>query len=367
MKVKNIVFSGVMGAILMGATGAHAAMINVASQGYVDAKVAKDVAALGTTVSTTYQTKADAETAASGVTQALAGKADKGTTLEAYGITDAYTTTEADEKFMIMKDATALGTNLQWTTDGKLDTKGIATTDGLNALTDTVDNLSGVVNGNAETEGTVANKIATAVKALEEGQVKDNKEAIEALNDTYVSEGEMDAFKEANELAIGAKVDKTVYDQHLTAQDAIDDKQTADIAANAQAIADLDSGFVTEDEMTTFKSENDTAIADAKKAGTDANTALEAYKTTNNAAVEAAKNQADKGVADAAKAQAAADKAQGEVDTLEGTVSTLETELATKITAPAACETQDCVLSINKASGTITWVPLTEPTADFLN
>ena len=52
MKVKNIVFSGVMGAILMGATGAHAA-INVASQGYVDAKVAKDVSALETTVSET--------------------------------------------------------------------------------------------------------------------------------------------------------------------------------------------------------------------------------------------------------------------------------------------------------------------------
>ena len=366
MKVKNIVFSGVMGAILMGATGAHAA-ISVASQGYVDAKVAKDVAALGTTVSTTYQTKADAETAAQGVTQALAGKADKGTTLEAYGITDAYTTTEADEKFMIMKDATALGTNLQWTTDGKLDTKGIATTDGLNALTNTVDNLSGVVNGNAETEGTVANKIATAVKALEDGQVKDNKDAIAALNDTYVSEDEMDAFKEANTAKINAKVDLAVYDQHLTAQDAIDDKQTGDIAANAQAIAGLDNTYVKDSDLATTVSDLETDIADAKQAGTDANAALEAYKTTNNAAVEAAKSQADKGVADAATAQAAANKAQGEVDTLEGTVSTLETELATKITAPAACETQDCVLSINKASGTITWVPLTEPTADFLN
>ena len=351
MKVKNIVFSGVMGAILMGATGANAA-INVASQGYVDAKVAKDVAALGTTVSETYQTKEDAQTAAQGVTQALAGKADKGTTLAEYGITDAYTTTAADEKFMIMKDENALGANLQWTADGKLDTKDIATADGLSSLTNTVDNLSGVVNGNAETAGTVANKIATAVKALEDGQVKANKEAIEALDNDYVSESEMEEFEAANTAAIGAKVDQTVYNQHLSAQDAIDDKQTEDIAANAQAIADLDLTYVKDSDLTATVSDLESDIAEAKQAGTDANAALETYKGTNDAAVQAAK--------------AAADQAQSEVDTLEGTVSTLQNDLATKIPAPAACSQTDCVLSINKASGTITWVPLTEPVDSFL-
>ena len=90
MKVKNIVFSGVMAAIL-GATSANAAAISVASQSYVDKKVkantdaiteitkvdgtidskvaaavaplatAQSVTDLGNTVSTTYQTKADAE------------------------------------------------------------------------------------------------------------------------------------------------------------------------------------------------------------------------------------------------------------------------------------------------------------------
>ena len=78
MKVKNIVFSGVMGAILMGATGAHAA-ISVASQGYVDAKVGKvatSVTELGTTVSSTYQTKADAATAAQQTSAALDLKAN---------------------------------------------------------------------------------------------------------------------------------------------------------------------------------------------------------------------------------------------------------------------------------------------------
>jgi len=55
MKVKNIVFSGVMGAILMSATGASAA-ISVASQGYVDAKVG----AIETNVTENYLSKTDA-------------------------------------------------------------------------------------------------------------------------------------------------------------------------------------------------------------------------------------------------------------------------------------------------------------------
>lgn len=57
------------------------------------------------------------------------------------------------------------------------------------------------------------------------------------------------------------------------------------------------------------KSAAETAIADAKKAGTDAAAALETYKGTNDAAVEAAQAQADKGVSDAAVAKAVADGA----------------------------------------------------------
>ena len=54
MKVKNIMFSGVMAAIL-GATGANAA-INVASQGYVDSKVG----AVETNITNNYLSKTDA-------------------------------------------------------------------------------------------------------------------------------------------------------------------------------------------------------------------------------------------------------------------------------------------------------------------
>ena len=54
MKVKNIVFSGVMAAIL-GATSANAA-VTVASQGYVDSRVD----AVETNITNNYLTKEDA-------------------------------------------------------------------------------------------------------------------------------------------------------------------------------------------------------------------------------------------------------------------------------------------------------------------
>lgn len=252
MKVKNIVFSGVMAAIL-GATGANAAL-TVASQGYVDSKVG----AVETNITNNYLTKEDAgntyatteyvtenvtnilgnETAGlvadvTANTEAIAGlqssKADSATSLAGYGITDAYTKTEVDQKY--------------------------ATKDALSAVE------------------TTANAAATK---------------------SYVD---------------------TEFAKYTTT-------------------ADLDSGFVSEDEMTVFKTAN-TAAINAKVDQSDYNTkvtALEAKDTD-----------------------------------LAGDISNLETALANKITAPAACETQDCVLSINKATGTIAWVPLTEPVENYLN
>ena len=332
MKVKNIVFSGVMGAILMSATGASAA-ISVASQGYVDAKVgavSTSVSDLSTTVSNTYQTKADAATAASGVQTALDGKADKATTLAGYGIGDAYTKTEADEKYLIMENADVLGANLQWTAEGKLDTKGIATAEGL-------DELDERVNGNASTEGSVAYDIAAAlteakgytdaeVKELAEGAVATNAAAIEVLQSNKADAADVYTKTEADEKF------------ELAGSAAAVDAKLADYTKTV----DLDSGFVSETEMTTFKADNTAAIEDAKKAGTDAADAAAAAKT-------------------------AADEAQADADANASAITQLQADLATKISAPAACEKQDCVLSINKASGTVSWVPLTEPVNEFLN
>lgn len=62
-------------------------------------------------------------------TAALAGKAN---------VSDVYSKTDADSKFLIVQDANALGANLQWDENGKLNTKGIATADGLKELEDKV-------------------------------------------------------------------------------------------------------------------------------------------------------------------------------------------------------------------------------------
>lgn len=80
------------------------------------------------------------------------------------------------------------------------------------------------------------------------------------------------------------------------------------------------------------KSAADTAIADAKKAGTDASAALAAYETKNDAAVKAAKDQADKGVTDAAAVNTALGEYKtannARVEAVEGNVTTLQQDVA---------------------------------------
>lgn len=62
---------------------------------------------------------------------------------------------------------------------------------------------------------------------------------------------------------------------------------SADAALTSKAYVDAQVGAkVSTTDFNQFKTENTTAIADAKKAGTDAKDALEAYKTTNDAAVD---------------------------------------------------------------------------------
>lgn len=61
---------------------------------------------------------------------------------------------------------------------------------------------------------------------------------------------------------------------------------SADAALTSKAYVDAQVGAkVSTTDFNQFKTENTTAIAEAKKAGTDANAALETYKTENNAAV----------------------------------------------------------------------------------
>lgn len=100
---------------------------------------------------------------------------------------DVYSKTDADTKFMIMNNAAALGANLQWTSDGKLDTKGIASAEGVAALQERV-------NGNAQTEGTIAYDIAAALQAAKD--YADANDANTEYDDTELA-GRVKALEDA--------------------------------------------------------------------------------------------------------------------------------------------------------------------------
>ena len=342
MKVKNIVFSGVMGAILMSATGASAA-ISVASQGYVDAKVG----AIETNVTENYLSKTDA--------------AD--TYLTETQVTEQITNVVGSETEGLIKDvadnkAAIAALDDTYATDTEL-SEGLATKVDAQAQTavdakqteDISKNTAAIeiLNGDAETVGSVKNEIkvlsdllggtAGDVSGLTT-QVSANTTATEPIVAASATIGSVansiaEALKDYSTTEqVDAKDTATLDAAKAYADGLADNYDAAGSAAAVEAkladytkTSELDAGFVSEAEMTTFKSANDTAIAEAKQAGVDA---------------------------------------QADADANAESISQLQTDLATKITAPAACETQDCVLSINKASGTIAWVPLTEPVDDYL-
>lgn len=112
---------------------------------------------------------------------------------------------------------------------------------------------------------------------------------------------------------------KTVNDE-IARSTAADTKHTADIKANADAIAQR----VTKTEFATFKESNTAAIADAKKAGTDAATAA--------AAADAKAVQAGKSASDAmAEAQKMLPKAGG---TMTGAIN-MNGKAITNVLAPS--------------------------------
>lgn len=160
------------------------------------------------------------------------------------------------------------------------------------------------LNGDADTAGSVAKAIADAIAALNLANTYDAKgAAAQALADakTYVDgkDAAMDERVDVLEAAIAA--DGVVDTKIKNAIDALDVTDTAIAGKYVSAVNEVDGKVVitradlpdyTETyaakvhghEIADVNGLSD-AIADAKKAGTDANAALEAYKTTNDAAV----------------------------------------------------------------------------------
>lgn len=374
MKVKNIMFSGVMAAIL-GATGANAA-INVASQGYVDSKVG----AVETNITNNYLSKTDAEAtyltetqvqqeikdvvgdSTSGVVADVAANkaaiATLGTTkanatdvytkTEADGLlankanaTDVYTKTEANG--LLANKANAADVYTKGEADELLATK--ADLDDVYKKTETytqtqVNELIGdIQSGGVDLKGYVKESTYNEGMAL-----KADKSAVEAITTSltnYATNEALNAVKTTADAAatkdyVDTEFAKYTTTEGLTTKLADYAKQVdleAEVTARDTAVKavddkladytktdDLDKGFVSETEMTAFKTDNSAAIADAKKAGTDA---------------------------------------QATADTNAEAISGLESDLRTKITMPEVCATTNCVLST--IGGTVQWVPLTEP------
>ena len=183
----------------------------------------------------TYATKADM-TAADEALQAAIDNMD----LSAYAkVADVYSKTDADAKFLIMRDANALGANLQWNEAGKLDTKGIATADGLKELEDKV--ADAVTNTELEAKGY---QTQTDVENLISGKA----------DSATVASDIATALQTAKDYADANDAD-TIYD---------DTQVKADIAANTQAIANIKEYDDTA--LAARVSTNETGVADNKSA-----------------------------------------------------------------------------------------------------
>lgn len=196
MKVKNIMFSGVMAAIL-GTTGAHAA-ISVASQGYVDSKVgevATSVSTLETNVAGEASLREAADTALQTQITANATGVSEAKAAAAKALTDAnaYTDTEVGKvnaKFADYTTTDALNTKLNdYATTAALTAEETARKEADQVATQALANVYTKEQANAAFDAAgSADDALTAAKAytdeLANGQVKTNKESIESINTT---------------------------------------------------------------------------------------------------------------------------------------------------------------------------------------
>ena len=415
MKVKNIVFSGVMAAIL-GATAADAA-ISVASKAYVDSKTTANagaienivkeggtidskVSALQSTVAGTYQTKADAATM-QGEIDAKVAKSDYDAKIGELETADSNIST-----YVGTIPGTATATDIVGYIQEK--TSGIATDTALSELTARVAaNETSLKEG-----GATANAIAAALKAGTDAQATadDNTAAIGEMDLASVgadgsfiklvsqADGKVAATQEAfvaeiNEankdsiVAPQTKAVKSYVDTQLTAvtgQEGIAGLKTqvqalnnnkankattlegygitdaytkaqvdAAVKVNADAIGALNDTYVSEAEMTTFKGENTTAIATAKTEAVAA--AAEAAKIY----IDETELTASQTAQDTELKKYADDKAAAEAKKVQDTLKFLATA-----DVDEDCITADgsnvCVLTMT-SNGEFAWTPLTSP------
>lgn len=208
--------------------------------------------------------------------------------------------------------------------NGVIADAGIATNEAMTALAGRVtitENDIKTLKGDDATEGSVAKAIKDAIAALDLANTYDAKGAAATAETNAKKHADdlntaMDERVDVLEAAIAA--DGAVDTKIQNAINALDVTDTAVAGKYVSAVNEVDGKVVITradlpDYTETYAAKTHgheiadvnglaDAIADAKKAGTDANGALESYKTTNNAAV---KKVADDLAAEAEAARAA--------------------------------------------------------------
>lgn len=271
MKIKNIVFSGVMGAIL--ATAANAAP-TIASKAYVDGLVGENVTNLTQTIEANYNgLSADIADNAAAITDNATAIADMDA---AYKLADEATLSSAkgytDQEITKLNDSLAnTGTNVG-ALSGKLDSltervstneTGIATNK-TNISTNATNILSNAGAIEALTQTVADNKTAAenAVKALADNAVATNTAAIETLNGS--GEGSV-AKKIADAISASEATASNTYatKQYVDTQDSALDTR---VKANEEYIAQHKTDYST---LTQTVADNKTAAENAVKALAD--------------------------------------------------------------------------------------------------
>lgn len=325
MKVKNIMFSGFMAAIMMSATaGVANAAVSVASRGYVDQQV-------GTKVSTsdfnTFKTENEAA-----IEDAKAAGTDASDALDAYK-------TEVSNTYATQ---TYVGTFTSDTAQTIVDyinekTTGIATNTALGELQGKVTANEGAITALQNADTTINGKL----------------EVLEGEGEGSVAKAEADAIAAAKEYADGLADN---YDAAGTAAGLVKALEEGDVADNTSAINTLKSDVETNYAKTTAVT---SAITEATKDLATKGTTLAHYGITDASTTE--QMNAAIGTAKSGAEATAKNYTDAEIDKLSALA---------QADFPQECTAGEkmCVLTLTKVTdgGTpvYAWVALTEPSED---
>lgn len=340
MKVKNVVFSGFMAAVLMSATGtASAAGVSVASQGYVDAKVSTATSAATSAVSALADTVAANKTAAENATKAVADDLADYETANNTAVSGLDTRLTAAEGTIGEHTTAIAGINEE------LDK--MATSETVTGLTGDVSALKTQVG-----EGNVADRIAAAVatetsaRQTADATLQGKIDAITNETTGVLAQAKADATTKADAAEAAAKLYADGLAGNYDAKGSADDALTAakaytDELANGQVKTNKESIASINTKLGTMAT-SETVTALTERVGT-AESDIDALQAK-----------------DTELAGAIATNAQGVADN-KSAIDRIEEAYIAK---PAACANTYCVLSVN--GETISWMPLTEPVENFM-